>query len=158
MLIFSPNQIKYIWYSSQKSKFYFYFILNGKNRKHNLTLSLVDTRTIWLFQCFSNYNIGCKQSLHLENGSESYFNEWNIRISILKKVLWVCLGIDVTCKLALHQTKQWRHYVWCWRHNMRSAISHKYPSRKTFWKKYTSPKIAQNALLCCSENINRISH
>ena len=23
------------------------------------------------------------------------------------------------------------HYVWCWRHNMRSVISYKYPSLKS---------------------------
>ena len=41
MLTFSPNEMKYIWYSPQKSKFSFYFILNGKSRKHNLTFPLV---------------------------------------------------------------------------------------------------------------------
>ena len=29
MLIFSPHEMKYIWYSPQKSKFSLYFILNG---------------------------------------------------------------------------------------------------------------------------------
>ena len=37
MLIFSSNERKYIWYSPKKGKFSFYFILNGKYRKHNLT-------------------------------------------------------------------------------------------------------------------------
>ena len=30
MLIFSPHEMKYIWYLPRKSKFSFYFILNGK--------------------------------------------------------------------------------------------------------------------------------
>ena len=75
MLIFSPNKIKYIWYLPQKSKFSFYFILNGKYRKHNLTLSWSFLVRFDFFSVFSDYNIGCKQSLHLENGLESYFNE-----------------------------------------------------------------------------------
>ena len=29
MLIFSPHEMKYIWYLLKKSKFSFYFILNG---------------------------------------------------------------------------------------------------------------------------------
>ena len=36
---------------TEKSKLPFYFILNGRSRKHNLTFSLVVTRSIWLFQC-----------------------------------------------------------------------------------------------------------
>ena len=59
------------------------------------------------FSVFSDYNIGWKQRLHLENGLESYFNEWNVRNQYLKKVywLWVSLRLDVTCKLALRQAK-----------------------------------------------------
>ena len=46
MLIFSPNEMKYIWYSPPKNKFSFYFILNGKYRKHSLTFFLVVSRSI----------------------------------------------------------------------------------------------------------------
>ena len=41
------------------------------------------------FDCcsvFIRYNIGCKHSLHLKNGLESYLNEWNVRNQHLKKV------------------------------------------------------------------------
>ena len=47
MLVFSPHEMKYI------IKFSFYFILNGKYRKHNLTLSFD------FFSVFIGYNIGC---------------------------------------------------------------------------------------------------
>ena len=42
----SQNEMKYIWYSPQKSKFSFYFILNGKYRQHNLTFSSVVSHSI----------------------------------------------------------------------------------------------------------------
>ena len=65
-------------------------MLNGKYRKHNLTFPLVVSSSIWLFQCvsvFSDYNIGCKQSFHLENGIESYFNGWNAIKTTFKESL-----------------------------------------------------------------------
>ena len=46
MLIFSPNEMKYIWYSPSKNRFSFYFMLNGKYRKHSLTFFLVVSRSI----------------------------------------------------------------------------------------------------------------
>ena len=36
MLIFSPHEMKYIWYSPKKSKFSFYFMLNGNTESTNL--------------------------------------------------------------------------------------------------------------------------
>ena len=131
MLIFSPHEMKYIWYLPKKSKFSFYFILN---RNAVITTLLFTWSFLVRFDfcsVFIGYNIGCKHSLHLENGLELYFNEWNARNQHLKKVYWVCLRVGVTCKLALRQVKQWRHYVWCWRHNMRSVIFDKYTSLKT---------------------------
>ena len=40
--------------------FTIYFILNGRYRKHNLTFSLVVSRSILLFSVFAGYSIGCK--------------------------------------------------------------------------------------------------
>ena len=40
-VMFSQNEMKYIWYLPKKSKFSFYFILNRTYRKRNLTFSLV---------------------------------------------------------------------------------------------------------------------
>ena len=58
-----------------KSKFSFYFI-------HNRNTEITTLLFTWSFlvrfdfcSVFSGYNIGCKHSLHLENGLESYFNE-----------------------------------------------------------------------------------
>ena len=39
MLIFSPQEIKYIWYLPPKSTFSFYFILNGNTLSTNKVLS-----------------------------------------------------------------------------------------------------------------------
>ena len=50
---------------------------------------------------------------------ESYFKDSNARNKHVKKVNCVCLSIGVTCNLA-NQVKQWHHYLWCWRHNMRN--------------------------------------
>ena len=47
MLIFSPHEMKYIRYLPKKSKFSFYFILNGNKKKNNeLTFYLVVSRSI----------------------------------------------------------------------------------------------------------------
>ena len=135
MLIFSPHEMKYIWYLPKKSKFSFYFILNGNTEITTLLFTWLFLLRFGFCSVFIGYNIGCKHSLHLENGLESYFNGWNARNQHLKKDSWVCLRVSVTCKLALRQVKQWRHYVWCWRHNMRSVIFDKYTSLKTLcWK------------------------
>ena len=80
MLIFSPHEMKYIWYLSRKSKFSFYFILNGNTE---ITILLFTWSFLVRFDfcsVFIGYNIGCKRglckrSLHLENGLESYFKE-----------------------------------------------------------------------------------
>ena len=131
MLIFSPHEMKYIWYLPRKSKFSFYFILNGNTEITTILFTWSFLVRFDFCSVFVGYNIGFKHSLHLENGLESYFNEWNAIIQHLKKVYWVCLRVGVTCKLALRQVKQWRHYDWCWRHNMRSVIFDKYTSLKT---------------------------
>ena len=75
MLIFSPQEMKYIWYLPKKSKFSFYFILNGNTEI--TTLLFTGSFLVRFDFCivFIGYNIGCKQGLHLENGLESYFNE-----------------------------------------------------------------------------------
>ena len=73
MLIFSPHEMKYIWYLPKKSKFSLYFILNGNTEI--TTLLLLGRFSFDLTFVFVGYNIGCKRSLHLENGLESYFNE-----------------------------------------------------------------------------------
>ena len=127
----SPHEMKYIWYLPKKRKFSFYFITNGITEITTLLLTWSFLVGFDFCSVFIGYNIGCKRSLHLENGLESYFNEWNARNQHLKKVYWVCLRVGVTCKLALRQVKQWRHYVWCWRHKMRSVIFDKCTSLKT---------------------------
>ena len=147
MLIFSPHEMKCIWYLPKKSKFSFYFILNGNTEI--TTLLFTWSFLVWFDFCsvFIGYNIGCKHSLHLENGLESYSNEWNARNQHLKKVYWVCLRVGVTCKLALRQVKQWRHYVWCWRHNMHSVILTNILHLKPYVKKSQSQNCQEGLVL-----------
>ena len=149
MLIFSPQEMIYIWYLPKKSKCSFYFILNGNTEITTLLFTWSFLVRFDYCSVFIGYNIGCKHSLHLENGLESYFNEWNARNQHLKKVYWVtrCLRVGVTCKLALRQVKQWRHYVWCWRHNMRSVIFDKYTSLETYYVKKSQSQNCQESLV-----------
>ena len=74
MLIFSPHEMKYIWYLPRKSKFSFYFILNGNTEITTLLFTWSFLVRFDFCSVFIGYNIGCKHSLHLENGLESYFN------------------------------------------------------------------------------------
>ena len=73
LLIFSRHEMKYFWYLPKK-KFFFFFSLRGKN--FFLVISPY---------AFSGYNIGCKHSLHLENGLKCHLNEWIKRNLQFKK-------------------------------------------------------------------------
>ena len=75
MLIFSSHEMKYIWYLPKKSKFSFYFILNGYTESKTLLFTFSFLVLFDFCSVFIGYNIGCKRSLHLENGLESNFNE-----------------------------------------------------------------------------------
>ena len=75
MLIFSPHEMKYIWYLPRKSKFSFYFILNGNAKITTLPFTWSFLVRFGFCSVFIGYNIGCKHSLHLENTLDSYFNE-----------------------------------------------------------------------------------
>ena len=75
MLIFLQHEMKYIWYLPKKSKFSFYFILNGNTEITTLLFARSFLVRFDFCSVFIGYNIGCKRSLHLENGLESYFNE-----------------------------------------------------------------------------------
>ena len=75
MLIFSPHEMIYILYSPQKSKFSFYFILNGNTEITTLLFTWSFLVRFDFFSVFIGYNIGCKHSLHLENGLESNSNK-----------------------------------------------------------------------------------
>ena len=136
ILIFSPHEMNYIWFLPKKS-------IQRKTQKAKPNFFSGRFSFIF-FSVFIGYKIWCKHSLHLENGLESYFNEWNARNQHLKKVNWMCLRICVTCKLALRQVKQWRLYVWCWRLSMCSVISDKYPMRYFF----TVEKYQFSFLIC----------
>ena len=67
MLIFSPHEMKYIWYLPRKSKFSFYFILNGNTEITTLLFTWSFLVRFDFCTVFIGYNIGCKRSLHLEN-------------------------------------------------------------------------------------------
>ena len=59
--------MKYIWYIPKKGKFSFYFIHKGGGGGGKTFLQSFLNNFAWL-SAFSGYNIGCKHSLHLENG------------------------------------------------------------------------------------------
>ena len=66
MLIFSPHEMKYIWYlPKKKSKFSFYFILNGNTEITTLLFAWSFLVRFDFCSVFIGYNIGCKHSLHL---------------------------------------------------------------------------------------------
>ena len=60
---------------AKKSKFSLYFILNGNIEITTLLFTWSFLVRFDFCSVFIGYNIGCKPSLHLENGLESYFNE-----------------------------------------------------------------------------------
>ena len=59
MLIFSPHEMKYIWYSPQKSKFSFLFYTQRKYRNHNLTFYLDLTFAVCLLGITLGVNTVC---------------------------------------------------------------------------------------------------
>ena len=74
MVIFSPHEMKYIWYLPKKSKFSLYFILNGNTEITTLLFTWSFLVRFDFCSVFVGYNIGC-HVYTLENGLESYFNE-----------------------------------------------------------------------------------
>ena len=62
---------------AEKSKFSLYFIvlLNGNTEITTLLFNWSFLVRFDFCSVFIGYNIGCKHSLHLENGLESFFNE-----------------------------------------------------------------------------------
>ena len=74
MLIFSPHEMKYIWYLPKERKFSFYFILNGNTESTTLLLPWSFLVRFDFTSVFIGYHMGCKHNLHLENGLVSYFN------------------------------------------------------------------------------------
>ena len=73
--IFTALDEIYLVFAKKKSKFSFYFILNGNTEIKTLLFTWSFLVRFDFCSVFIGYNIGCKHSLHLENGLESYFNE-----------------------------------------------------------------------------------
>ena len=76
MLIFSPHEMKYIWYLPKKGKFSFCFIINGNTEITTLLLTWSFLVRFDFFSVFIGKYIGCERR------------------------------VGVTCKLALRQIKQ----------------------------------------------------
>ena len=76
MLIFSPHEMKYIWYYSEK-KVNFLFILYSTEIQKSQPYFLLGRFSFDLTfaVCLLGITLGVICSLHLENGLESYFNE-----------------------------------------------------------------------------------
>ena len=72
--IFTAQDEIYLVFA-EKSKFSFYFILNGNTEITTLLFTWSFLVRFDFCSVFIGYNIGCKLSLHLENGLESYFKE-----------------------------------------------------------------------------------
>ena len=56
--------------NAEKSKFSFYFIINGNTESTTLLFLWSFLVRFDFFSVFIGYNIGCKQSLHIGNGLE----------------------------------------------------------------------------------------
>ena len=72
--IFTARDEIYLVFAG-KSKFSLYFILNGNTEITTLLFTWSFLVRFDFCSVFLGYNIGCKHSLHLENGLESYVNE-----------------------------------------------------------------------------------
>ena len=79
--IFTARDEIYLVFA-KKSKFSFYFILNGNTEITTLLFTWSFLVRFDFCSVFIGYKIGCKLSLHLENGKESYFNNEMQEISI----------------------------------------------------------------------------
>ena len=87
MLIFSPDEKKHIFflfYTQWKNLGCPFRISIEYKIKRKFAFSRPEKKSVfpWSFlvrfgfcSVFTGYTIGCKHSLHLENGLESYFNE-----------------------------------------------------------------------------------
>ena len=73
--IFTARDEIYLEFAEKKGKFSFYFILNVNTEIETELFTWSFLVRFDLCSVFIGYNIGCKPSLHLENGLESYFNE-----------------------------------------------------------------------------------
>ena len=85
MLIFSPHEMKYIWYLPKKGKFYFYFILNRTDAQPNLfpgRFSLDLTFSV----CLLGTTLGVNTKFAPRKSLESHFNERNARNQHLQNV------------------------------------------------------------------------
>ena len=82
MLIFSPHEMKYIRHLPRKSKLSFYFILNGNTESQPYFSLGRFSFDLTFAVCLLGITLGA----NLENGLESYFNEWNARNQHSKKV------------------------------------------------------------------------
>ena len=75
MVIFSPHEMKYIWYFPKKVNFLFLFT-QRIYRKHNLTFFLGRFSFDLAFAvCLLSTTLSVNIVFYLENGLESYFNE-----------------------------------------------------------------------------------
>ena len=73
--VFTAQDEIYFVFAVKKGKFSFYFILNGNTETTTLLFTWSFLVRFDICSVFIGYDIGCKHSLHLENGLESYFNE-----------------------------------------------------------------------------------
>ena len=70
MMMFSTQEMKYVWYLSKKVNFLLILYLR------ELRISDITRVNFVCFIVLSVCNIGCKRSLHLEICAECHFNEW----------------------------------------------------------------------------------
>ena len=68
MLIFSPHEMKYIWYLPKKVNFLFIIYSTAIQKSQPYFLLGRFSFDLTSAVCLFGYNIGCKHSFHLENG------------------------------------------------------------------------------------------
>ena len=103
LLIFSTNEMKYFGlFTEKKVIFLFIFFVKGKTTHLFLVIFVNFAR----LSALSGYNIGCKPSLHLENGLSCHFNRVDKKKFAVKESRLNCRQTDVACNLALRELKR----------------------------------------------------
>ena len=104
LLIFSPHEIKYIWYLPKKVNFPF-ILYSTEIQKAQPNFSLFVSLNLTFFVCLLGITLGVNKFAHKKWLSIIFYDR-NTRNQPLKKGYRLCLRIWLMCKLALHQVKQ----------------------------------------------------
>ena len=88
-------------FTEKRVNFLFIFFVKGKTKLFFRVIFVNFAR----LSAVSGYNIGCKPSLHLENGLSCHFNRVDKKKFAVKEIRLNCRRTDVACNLALRELK-----------------------------------------------------